>query len=132
MRFLHSVHNLLKNHIAIWPFEETCSLKSVIVEIYPRLFMKMARIENRKLRSWTDIDLALNALGSGPAVRLPRDPTDHEADALVSAAGLRLLATDPRVWSPPGLDGRARRQEGWIFGVGLGSSFGSDIRLQVK
>jgi hypothetical protein len=43
--------------------------------------------------------------------------TDHDTDALIAAAGLRHIAGDPRVWSPPGLDALARRAEGWIFGV---------------
>ena len=35
-------------------------------------------------------------------------------------AGLRHLAGRAEVWAPPALDERARRQEGWIFGVGTG------------
>ena len=49
--------------------------------------------------------------------RLPV-PTDHDTDALVSAAGLRWLCKNPGIWSPAGLNERARSQEGWIFGVG--------------
>ncbi len=42
---------------------------------------------------------------------------DHDTDALVAAAGLRLIAGEPAVWSPAGLDSLAIRAEGWIFGV---------------
>ena len=34
--------------------------------------------------------------------------TDHDTDALIAAAGLRHIAGDPTIWSPPGLDALAR------------------------
>ena len=46
--------------------------------------------------------------------------SDHETDALVAAAGLRFVAEDRAVWSPPGMDALALRAEGWIFGVTTG------------
>lgn len=120
MRLLHALRTAAGDRVAVWPFDPADDGRSVVAEIYPRLFLKRAGAGNAKLRTRADLDRALAELGSGPAEGLGRDPTDHEADALVSAAGLRLLAADPRVWSPPGLDERARRQEGWILGVGCG------------
>ncbi|WP_175424459.1 hypothetical protein [Azospirillum brasilense] len=47
--------------------------------------------------------------------------SDHDADALVSAAGLRWLAGRPAVWSPPAMDALARRQRAgssaWATGI---------------
>jgi hypothetical protein len=103
--------------VAVWPFEEPAPGQTVFVEIYPRLFLKRAGFGQRKIRSPGDVDAALAHLGSQPA-RLPASVSDHDADALVSAAGLRWLAARPEVWAPAALDAAARRQEGWIFGVG--------------
>ena len=103
--------------VAVWPFEDPASGKTLFVEIYPRLFLKRAGFGLRKIRAPEDVDAALAHLASQPA-NLPSAVSDHDADALVSAAGLRWLASRPEVWSPPALDAAARRQEGWIFGVG--------------
>lgn len=117
MRMLRRLRQEAPGRVAVWPFEEPGPGASVLVEIYPRLFLRRAGFGNRKIRDPADVDAALSALGSRPAGGGDA-VTDHEADALVSAAGLRRLAGDPRVWAPDGLDDRARRQEGWIFGVG--------------
>ncbi|HWJ59160.1 MAG TPA: hypothetical protein VNR68_05920, partial [Sphingomicrobium sp.] len=57
------------------------------------------------------------ALGSPPS-RLRFEPNDHQTDALVTAAGMRQLATDePRAFDPEGLALEIARSEGWTFGV---------------
>ena len=61
---------------------------------------------------------ALTLLGSDRVDASAAAPTEHDTDALVSAAGLRRLSQDSRAWSPAGMDERALSQEGWIFGVG--------------
>jgi hypothetical protein len=58
----------------------------------------------------------LEALGSAPA-RLGFEPDDHQTDALVTAAGMRALAADPRAFAPAGLTAELARTEGWTFGV---------------
>ncbi|WP_394999027.1 hypothetical protein [Sphingomonas sp.] len=63
-----------------------------------------------------DVDRALMGLGSDPASLLV-DPTDHQSDALVTAAGMRALAQDPSSFAPPGLTAQIARTEGWTFGV---------------
>jgi len=103
--------------VAVWPFEEPAPGRTLFVEIYPRLFLKRAGFGSRKIRDAADVDVALAHLGSQPA-GLNAAVSDHDADALVSAAGLRWLSARPEVWSPSALDATARRQEGWIFGVG--------------
>ncbi|WP_448203075.1 hypothetical protein [Azospirillum sp. sgz302134] len=117
MRMLRALKQAAPDRVAVWPFDATGPGRAVFCEIYPRLFLKRAGFGLRKIRDAADVDAALGFLDSEPA-RLPVSVTDHDADALVSAAGLRWLAARPEVWSPPAMDTRARRQEGWIFGVG--------------
>ena len=103
--------------VAVWPFEEPAAGRTLFVEIYPRLFLKRAGFGLRKIRSPADVDAALAHLGARPA-GLAGAVSDHDADALVSAAGLRWLSGRAEVWAPPAMDDTARRQEGWIFGAG--------------
>ena len=42
---------------------------------------------------------------------------EDEADALVSAAALRLLSSNEELWSAPKSFETAIKAEGWIFGV---------------
>jgi hypothetical protein len=116
MRLLRALR-LRRGDVAVWPFERTDG-RSVLVEIYPRLFLMRTGWGLRKVRTWADLNGCLGLLGSDPVDTSLPLPTDHDTDALVSAAGLRRLCADPRVWSPAGLDERARSREGWIFGVG--------------
>jgi hypothetical protein len=70
-----------------------------------------------KLRSRSELNRALKGLGSPPA-RLRFEPNDHQTDALVTAAGMRQLATtEPRAFDPHGLTAEIARSEGWTFGV---------------
>ena len=64
-----------------------------------------------------ELNRALKGLGSPPA-RLRFEPNDHQTDALVTAAGMRALAThEPRGFAPAGLTPHVARTEGWTFGV---------------
>lgn len=119
MRLLHALRAALGDRVAVWPFDGPPDGRAVVAEIYPRLFLRRAGAGNGKLRDWGTLALRLAALGSEPCEVRPDAPSDHETDALVSAAGLRAIAADPAVWSPPALDPRARAQEGWILGVGV-------------
>ena len=59
----------------------------------------------------------LKGLDSPPA-RLRFEPNDHQTDALVTAAGMRALATtEPGAFGPEGLTPEIARTEGWTFGV---------------
>ncbi|MGQ9369709.1 hypothetical protein [Azospirillum sp. ST 5-10] len=117
MRLLRSLRARGGGRVAVWPFDEPAPGQTVIVEIYPRLFLKRTGFGLRKIRAPQDVDTALAALGSAPAA-LAGAVSDHDADALVSAAGLRWLAARPRAWRPPMMGEDDRRREGWIFGVG--------------
>ena len=113
MRFLHR----LDHKVAIWPMDPLPEHGSAVVEIYTRIYLRRAGMSGSKLRSRAALNLALEGLGS-PPVRLRFEPNDHQTDALVTAAGMRQLATDePRAFAPEGLTPHIARSEGWTFGV---------------
>ena len=112
MRLLHR----LDGKVALWPMDALPGEGSAVVEIYTRIYLRRAGLSGTKLRSSADLDRALEALGSAPA-RLPFEPDDHQTDALVTAAGMRALAADPRAFAPAGLTPELACTEGWTFGV---------------
>lgn len=117
MRVLAALRRQLGGLFAVWPFDPIEPARIVCVELYPRLFMRMAGHGNGKVRSGEALNRCLAALGSDLAIATEETLVDHDTDALVAAAGLRLIAGEPAVWSPAGLDSLAIRAEGWIFGV---------------
>ena len=113
MRFLHR----LDGKVAIWPMDALPAHGSAVVEIYTRIYLRRAGMSGAKLRSRSELNHALNALGSPPS-HLRFEPSDHQTDALVTAAGMRQLARDePRAFDPEGLTPHIGRTEGWTFGV---------------
>lgn len=113
MRFLHR----LGGKVAIWPVDPLPERGSAVVEIYTRIYLRRAGLTGVKLRSRAELNRALKGLGSPPA-RLRFEPSDHQTDALVTAAGMRqLAATEPRAFAPEGLTPGIARSEGWTFGV---------------
>jgi hypothetical protein len=112
MRLLHRVDG----NVAIWPMDPLPASGSAVVEIYTRIYLRRAGLSGRKLRSRVELNEALAGLGSAPA-RLRFEPNDHQTDALVTAAGMRVLAADPRAFAPAGLTPHIARSEGWTFGV---------------
>ncbi len=112
MRLLHH----LDGRVAIWPMDPLQRGASAVVEIYTRIYIRNAGLPGNKIRTAAELDLALSALGSKPA-RLGHDPTDHQSDALVTAAGMRAHLTHPRAFAPAGLTDHIARTEGWTFGV---------------
>jgi hypothetical protein len=113
MRFLHR----LDGKVAIWPMDPLPERGSVVVEIYTRIYLRRAGMSGTKLRTRAALNLALEGLDSPPA-KLRFEPTDHQTDALVTAAGMRQLAmTEPRAFDPESLTPEIARSEGWTFGV---------------
>jgi hypothetical protein len=113
MRLLHH----LAGRVAVWPMDTLPERGSAVVEIYTRIYLRRAGLRGTKLRSAAELDLALAGLGSRPA-RLRFEPNDHQTDALVTAAGMRSLATwEPRAFTPEGLTPELARTEGWTFGI---------------
>lgn len=113
MRLLHR----LERNIAIWPMDPLPDQGSAVVEIYTRIYLRRAGLTGAKLRSRAALGLALEGLGSEPAL-LRFEPNDHQTDALVTAAGMRALAShEPRAFEPVGMTAQIARAEGWTFGV---------------
>ena len=115
MRLLHWLDG--DDALAIWPMDPLPAHGSAVVEIYTRIYLRRAGMPGSKLRSRAALNLALEGLGSPPA-RLRFEPNDHQTDALVTAAGMRQLATtEPRAFDPECLTPHIARSEGWTFGV---------------
>lgn len=113
MRLLHKIDG----KVAIWPMDPIPEGRSAVVEIYTRIYLRMAGMPGKKLRNRADLNLALSGLCSPPA-RLRFVPNEHQTDALVTAAGMRALATsEPRAFAPQGLTPELARTEGWTFGI---------------
>jgi len=113
MRFLRR----LDGKVAIWPMDPLPEHGSAVVEIYTRIYLRRAGMTGTKLRTRAALNLALEGLGSKP-VRLSSEPSDHQTDALVTAAGMRQLAlAEPRAFDPEGLTPHIASAEGWTFGV---------------
>ena len=113
MRLLHR----LGGKVAVWPMDSLPEHGSAVVEIYTRIYLRRAGLRGTKLRSRAELNRALAGLGSQPT-RLRFEPNDHEADALVTAAGMRALANgEPRAFAPAGLTPELARTEGWTFGI---------------
>ena len=114
MRFLNHV----REHVAIWPFDALPNRGPVVVEIYTTIAARAAGVAKgrSKIRESSDLDIALQALGSRPHQPLERY-TDHATDALITAAWLRSVAKNPENWAPKSLNCEIAATEGWTFGV---------------
>jgi len=112
MRLLHRI----EGRVAIWPFDPLPGSGSAIVEIYTRVFIRMAGLSGRKVRTRHALNEALAALGSRRA-RLREEPDDHQPDVLIAAAALRRIAPDDSYWRPAALTPTLAATEGWTFGV---------------
>ena len=112
MRLLHR----LGGKVPVWPMDPMPRHGSLVVEIYTRVFIRLAGLSGRKVRTREALEQALAALGSRPAA-LAHEPNDHETDVIISAAGMRAIADDARYWQPPSLTRRIASTEGWTFGV---------------
>jgi hypothetical protein len=112
MRLLHRLGGTLP----VWPMDPRPVSGSLVVEIYTRVFIRLAGLSGRKVRTLATLNEALAGLGSRPSL-LETDPNDHESDVIISAAGLRAIAGDERYWQPRALTPEIARTEGWTFGV---------------
>jgi hypothetical protein len=112
MRLLHK----LAGRVPVWPMDRPPDQGSLVVEIYTRAFIRLAGQSGRKARTLAQLNEALRAFRSRPA-DLEQVPNDHETDVLITAAGMRSIAAEPRWWKPSGLTPELARTEGWTFGV---------------
>ncbi len=101
----------------VWPFDPLPVAGPVILEIYAQAFARMAGFRG-KLRDRVSLDGALAHFGSDamPSEFANHFP-DHVGDALVTSAGLRAIAAEPRWWAPVALTNAIACTEGWTFGV---------------
>lgn len=104
------------HHVPVWPFDAIVRGQSAIVEIYGRAFIRRAGLSGRKLRDVDALNEALAGLGT-PQMLATRELTDHETDALVTAAGMLQALNDPRAFEPDGVEQAVLQSEGWTFGV---------------
>ncbi|MEM8833835.1 MAG: hypothetical protein AAGB32_04765 [Pseudomonadota bacterium] len=122
MRLAHQLKNKFGETIAVWPFDQNINeAKIVMTEIYPQQFIMRSGQGTQKLRNVDDLNKALHFYGVSPI----KDEgfSDHDADALVSAAGLRYLCGQNKdvphnLAQPKDMTIEAQQYEGWIFGVG--------------
>lgn len=112
MRLLHHVGD----QIPVWPMDSLPNDGSAIVEIYTRIYIRNAGLPGKKIRAANELDAALQALGSEPA-NLDYKPTDHQTDALITAAGMRAHLGNSAAFRPSGLTPEIARTEGWTFGI---------------
>lgn len=123
MRMMYFLKQKMKDQICVWPFERDIADKAqiVITEIYPRQFLKRSAHGNSKVTTLNDLGIALDYFGSRPMKDID-SVTDHDTDAIVSAAGLRWLCgveqfIPQNISNPLSMDEEAALCEGWIFGV---------------
>jgi hypothetical protein len=111
MRLLHRLPH------PVWPFDPMPDAGPLLLEIYAQAFARMAGTRG-KIRDRVLLDAALAVFGSRPlppgfAATFP----DHVGDAVVTAAGLRAIAGEPRWWTPAAMTADIALIEGWTFGV---------------
>ena len=102
--------------LSIWPFKQPTK-DSGIVEIFPRLYFKLANTDPSSWQNRENINQTLAFYKSEKLSDQMEINREDEADALVSAAALRLLSSDEELWSAPQSFEAAIKAEGWIFGV---------------
>lgn len=114
MRMLHQ----LRGAVSVWPVDPLPASGPVVVEMYTSIAARGGGLRGAatKLRTYEALAGALDALGS-PPVAGSGAIDDHSSDALVTAAWLRRVASDPAYWHPAALTPAIARTEGWTFGV---------------
>ena len=116
MRFLHRLQQ--DPNVAIWPFKTTDPPEcSTVVEIYPRLFLNHAGKLRRNRQFPNTVRGLLRCFGATLADACEKW-SDHERDALVSAAGMGWFAGQQETWKAPTcVCTCAAMHEGWMFGL---------------
>lgn len=117
MRVLHA----LGGRVPVWPVDPDPGHGSLIVEMYTAI-PALAVGRKASATKFTSYE-ALNEALAHPEIASPPLAgsgaiTDHEADALLTAAWLRRAAGRAWLWQPAGLTDHIARTEGWTFGTG--------------
>ncbi|MCW3837587.1 hypothetical protein ACFQ1E_16195 [Sphingomonas canadensis] len=113
MRVLHR----LGGRIPVWPFDSVPEAGPVIVEIYTTIAARAGGVTGgSKVKDAVSLDKALGKLASNRHARLT-SYTDHNTDAMITAAWMRIAAGETALWHPQGLE-QVAQTEGWTFGAG--------------
>lgn len=118
MRVLHRLHRRLP----VWPIErdKLSENGSLLVEIYTSLAAVVSgrRPGRSKMRSYSELNAALTspAIASRP-IRREGPISDHQSDAILTAAWMRRAAADPQMWQPEAMGDDIACKEGWTFGL---------------
>jgi hypothetical protein len=114
MRMLHR----LGGRVPVWPVDPLPEQGSVVTEIYTSVAARLGGVTGSatKVRDYKALNDTLDTLGS-PPVRGEGAIDDHSADALLTAAWLRLVHGNRELWHPEGLNCEVARTEGWTFGA---------------
>jgi hypothetical protein len=116
MRVLHA----LQGRVPVWPVDRDPGHGSLILEMYTAI---PALAVGRKPSATKFLSYeALNEAFAHPAIASPPlaasgTLSDHQADALLTAAWLRRAADREELWHPAGMSDHIARTEGWTFGV---------------
>ncbi len=114
------VLNALAGRIPVWPVDDDPGYGSLIVEMYTAIpALETGRsAANTKLRSFGELNEVLThpAIAS-PPVKGQGPISDHQSDALMTAAWLRRAVSREELWNPAGLTAEIARTEGWTFGT---------------
>ena len=117
MRVLHG----LSGALPVWPFDADPGTGSLLVEMYtaiPALAVGR-KASATKIRTFEELNAALAHPEVGSAPVAGSGPiSDHQSDALLTAAWLRRAALREHLWHPVGLTDEIARTEGWTFGAG--------------
>jgi len=114
MRMLHQ----LSGALPIWPFNPMPDQGPVIVEIYTTIAALAAGLPKgrSKVRDQKGLEAALERLNTPCPAKLPKYD-DHSTDALITAAWMRKVSSDERLWNPSAMTPDIAQKEGWTFGV---------------
>lgn len=111
MRMLRMLTTQGAQSLSVWPFAPVSMDRSVVVEIFPRLFPLLHRLPSA-MKVHANLNRALAAFESDPVTEAPR--SEDEGDALISSAALRQLSAVAGSFVLPQ---EPPAGEGWIFGV---------------
>jgi hypothetical protein len=108
----------LDRRVPIWPFDPVPKRGPLVVEIYTQIAARAAGMRKglSKIRDADALDAALASLGSRPHAPLDRY-SDHATDAILTAAWLRHVYCDPKLWAPSAMTPEVAMTEGWTLGV---------------
>lgn len=116
MRVLHG----LNGKVPVWPMDTYPGSGPLALEMYTAIpAMAVGRKASAtKIRSYEELNAALThpEIASDPVTGIG-PISDHNSDALLTAAWLRRASSRPELWRPKGLTEQIAQTEGWTFGV---------------